>query len=59
MKIKCPNCGLEKWSHVHNCAHGLSGTHMAGSERYECKCGKAIYVVEGTKLGFKFIEDKL
>jgi uncharacterized protein with PIN domain len=54
---KCPKCGGEM-KHLHDSAHGIPETHMAGSERYECaKCDKKIYKVEGEKLGLKFICD--
>ena len=55
---KCPKCKLTKLTHKHIEAHGLSGTHMSGSEHYECECGYIISVDEGTALGFKFILDK-
>jgi hypothetical protein len=35
----------------------MEGAHMAGSERYECSCGKKIYFSEGNKLGFTFFLD--
>lgn len=45
-------------NHCHNSAYGMAGTHMQGTERYECKsCGKAIYKDEGIKQGLKFILD--
>ncbi len=43
--MKCPQCGHDTLKHEHDCAHGLPGTHMAGSERFRCECG--FYV--GTK----------
>ena len=53
----CPNCGVSL-RHLHNEAHGIPGTHMAGSERYECPdCDKSWYKNEGEKLGFKYIAD--
>lgn len=56
----CPECQtVGEFRHLHDEAHGISGTHMAGSERYECaKCGYAIFTAEGKKLGMKFILDK-
>lgn len=59
--MKCPgiNCESEKFSHIHNCAHGIPGTHMEGSERFICKeCEKVIYITEGKELGFNYILDK-
>ena len=39
--VKCPACGqAAPMRHLHNEAHGISGTHMDGSERFECSaCG--------------------
>lgn len=43
---------------MHDTAHGLAGTHMEGSERYECvKCHSAIFKKEGIEKGLKFILD--
>lgn len=56
-KLKC-DCGSTEYKHLHDEAHGLSGTHVSGSERYECKsCGKAFFSEEGKKRGFKFFID--
>ena len=37
----CPQCKQEsRFRHLHDTAHGIEGTHMAGSERFECAfCG--------------------
>ncbi len=52
-----PCCDV-KMKHLHNEAHGISGTHMANSERYECsKCNKSYYKEEGEKIGLKFFLD--
>jgi len=33
---------------MHSEAHGLAGTHMSGSERYECEvCGCSVFKTEG------------
>ncbi len=55
----CPKCKTEAdFKHIHNCAHGIRETHMAGSERYECsQCGYTIYKSEGEGLGFIFVLD--
>lgn len=37
--MKCPKCGDETLQHLHQTAYGIIGTHIAGSERYECECG--------------------
>ena len=56
-KPACPDCGDGLW-HGHDEAHGLSGTHMGGSERYECRqCDKTWYKKDGEEIGLKFILD--
>jgi len=54
--MKCPRCKKEvEFKHMHNCAHGIPETHMAGTERFICsECERHIYKYEGEKLGFKF-----
>ena len=54
----CPKCKKDTLKHLHDEAHGISGTHMDGSERYECACG--FYVgneQEGKKHNLKFFID--
>lgn len=55
----CPKCEKHtEHKHLHDGAHGISVTHMAGSERYECKeCGTSVYKEYGEKQGLKFILD--
>ena len=57
--MNCPKCKtLTEANHMHNAAHGIEGTHMDGSERYECvDCGYAMYKIEGEKQGLKFALD--
>lgn len=57
--IECPKCFEQvEFLHLHDAAHGIPGTHMQGSERFECsKCGYIVFKEEGTKLGFKFVLD--
>lgn len=57
--MNCPNCKCETESHhMHNEAHGITGTHMDGSERYECvSCGYAMYKTEGENQGLRFVLD--
>ena len=44
MKVQCPECKKAELQHLHSAAHGIEGTHMAGSERYECpECGNAMF----------------
>ncbi len=57
--MECPKCKKDNLKHRHNEAHGIHGTHMSGSERYECECG--FYVgnaKDGEKYELKFIIDK-
>lgn len=57
--MNCPNCQrLTDATHMHDEAHGIAGTHMDGSERYECvECGYRMCKIEGEKQGLKFILD--
>lgn len=52
----CPKCKqLVTLTHLHDTAHGVPGTHMKGTERYECPlCGWTVYRAEGEKLGLRF-----
>lgn len=55
--MKCTKCNGEL-SHLHNEAHGIPGTHMDGSERYECQsCDWVVYAEEGESLGLRFVLD--
>jgi hypothetical protein len=46
-------------NHLHNAAHGIEGSHMAGSERFECqKCGKMTYSHDLGADRFNFALDK-
>lgn len=40
----CHTCGqVRQFTHLRDTAHGLPGTHMVGSERFECaSCGECI-----------------
>jgi len=57
---KCPECGENSLQHTHQEAHGMSGTHMAGSEQYHCRACK--FTVnseeEGKKYDLPFFMDK-
>lgn len=56
---KCPECNENSLRHLHDTAHGIPGTHMKGSERFECKCGfYCSDYKEGEKLGLDFFLDK-
>lgn len=43
--VFCDNCQTETdHLHLHDTAHGIVGTHMAGSERFECaECGRVTF----------------
>lgn len=61
--IDCRQCGqTTPHGHFHDAAHGIEGTHMAGSERFTCNvCGNSIFVSEAKDRGFGhlFILDKV
>ena len=54
-KPRCPKCGTE-YRHMHNTAYDLIDTHMEGSERFECECGR-LTREEAEQLGFRYILD--
>lgn len=41
----CPTCRTEtEFRHLHDTVHGIKGTHMDGSERFECvRCGFVVW----------------
>ena len=54
----CPVCKRETLQHKHDCAHGLSFTHMTGTERFECECGFSCWdAMDGEKYGLVFVYD--
>lgn len=54
--LKCKEMTESK--HMHDCAHGIPETHMAGSERYECKkCGHWLSREDAEKQGLKYFLD--
>ncbi len=54
----CPACGKETLSHKHSTAHGIPGTHMAGSEHFTCPCGFYVGSKEyAEKHGLTFVLD--
>ena len=58
-KKECPNCGeFVEFKHMHDCAHGIAETHMAGTERFECPdCSKVYFKSEGEKHNFIYVLD--
>jgi len=58
-QVRCEGCRKETTHrHVHDTAYGIEGTHMAGSERYECTvCGRAMRKEESLEKGLNFILD--
>ena len=58
MKV-CPYCDSTKgFRHLANTAHGIPGTHMAGSERFECKgCDKRLAREDAENIGFEYVID--
>jgi len=55
----CHTCGqLREFRHLHDRPHGIPGTHMAGSERFECTvCGETYTVGDGAPFPLNFILD--
>ena len=44
--------------HLHNTAHGIEGTHMDGSERFECSaCGYTLTRMEANARGLQYVLD--
>ena len=56
----CDTCGQPRpFKHLHDTAHGIAGTHMAGSERFECTvCGETYSATDGPPFPLKFVFDK-
>ena len=57
--MDCPECKkITNHIYLHNAAHGIPGTHMVGSERYECiECGYKMFKQEGIEKGLEFFLD--
>lgn len=44
--------------HLHDCPHGVAGTHLAGSERFECvACGRLTFAHSEAAHAFPFVLD--
>jgi DNA-directed RNA polymerase subunit RPC12/RpoP len=56
---KCPHCSYTcAFKHMHDAAHGIEGTHMAGSERFQCShCNHNVFIYSRGAEGFKFTLD--
>ena len=56
----CSSCGTEtEFRHRHDKFNGDPGTHVVGTERFECQsCGKVFYAADGAPPPLKFILDK-
>lgn len=59
MIVGCPQCKQQApMRHLHDTAHGIAGTHMAGSERFECSsCGYTLTQDEADARGLEYILD--
>lgn len=59
MQHHCLTCKTEtKHRHLHDTAHGISGTHMAGSERFQCRvCERTTFAHSGGAEAFPFCLD--
>lgn len=60
--LRCDYCERDTpHRHMHDCAHGIPETHMAGSERFECEhCGRTIDLADAQRRGIAhlFVLDK-
>lgn len=58
--VRCVRCDKDtEHSHWHDCAHGIVGTHMSGSERWRCdSCGLATFANGENAERFQFTLDK-
>ena len=57
--VVCRRCEYTcEHRHMHDAAHGIEGTHMAGSERFECSnCEHKTYYYTPGYEKFKFVLD--
>ena len=55
----CPQCN-KTLRHLHDTAYGIEGTHMAGTERFECDCGFRCWhdSAEAKEMGIRFTLDR-
>lgn len=59
MLAGCPDCkATTPMKHLHDEAHGIAGTHMAGSEHYKCAvCGCVLTREQSEVRGLPFVLD--
>jgi len=56
--MDCPKCNNPTLRHMHDTAYDLCGSHMDGTERFECQCGfYCSDAIDGEKFGLKFTLD--
>jgi hypothetical protein len=56
----CPKCKNQTLKHLHDSAYGIEGTHMAGTERFECDCGFSCWdAIDGEEFGLTFVLDEI
>ena len=57
---ECLGCGnVTAHQHLHDCAHGIPDTHMAGSERFVCELRSHILMAmdaDASRFPFQFDE---
>jgi hypothetical protein len=55
----CLTCNtVTRHRHLHDTAHGIAGTHMAGSERFQCReCERTTFAHSEGAEAFPFVLD--
>jgi len=55
----CISCGtVTEHRHLHECAHGITETHLSGSERFVCTiCSRATFAHSPDADTFAFVLD--
>ena len=59
MQHHCLSCEKVTYHwHLHDTAHGIPETHMAGSERFQCRpCGRTTFSFDEGAEAFPFVLD--
>ncbi|MBR1150133.1 hypothetical protein [Bradyrhizobium sp. JYMT SZCCT0428] len=59
MQHHCLTCAATTYHwHLHDTAHGIPETHMAGSERFVCKpCKRTTFAIDAGSVAFPFVLD--